>query len=93
MTAPRIDWPALLGDIAYLLGDPDPENPAQRVPVSQSALAEYLGTDRPTVRRWNEGARVEYHAGQELLFAWERLTGKDRSFAPRTSATLSAAGR
>ena len=50
MTAPRIDWPRLLGDIAYMLGEPDPGNPDVRVPCSQERLASALGVARGTLR-------------------------------------------
>lgn len=85
-----IDWGKVLDDIAYLAGDPIPTNPVTRIPLGQRLLANYLQQDRDTVRRWMDGARVEYHDGVALLEVWVKLTGKDQAFAPRTRPSLSA---
>jgi hypothetical protein len=51
----RIDWPIVLGEIAYLLGDLDPLNPERRVPCGERALADRLDTARSTLRGWLDG--------------------------------------
>ena len=85
-----IDWPKILDEIAYLAGDPVPTNPITRIPLGQRLLAAYLHQDRDTVRRWMDGARVEYHDGEALLEVWCKVTGKAQAFAPRTRPSLSA---
>ncbi|HMX12142.1 MAG TPA: hypothetical protein PKE61_14640, partial [Burkholderiaceae bacterium] len=82
MTAPRIDWRRLLGDIAYMLGEPDPGNPDVRVPCSQERLASALGVARGTLRGWMDGSEPKHGDGERLLDRWVRLTGKARIFAP-----------
>lgn len=86
----RVDWPQLLDEIAHLLGEPDANNSAVRVPCGERRLAEYLGVDREAMRRWKAGSKVEYHDGTRFLATWARLTGKAETFAPRERTPLSA---
>ena len=91
MAAPQqIDWPALLGDIAHLLGEPLPGTD-QRTPAGTRALADYLRVNRETLRRWLEGSEPRHSDGEVLLIAWCRLSGKVAAFAPRHRQMLSAA--
>lgn len=89
--ADYVDWPRLLGDLQYLLGEPDYPGAPTRTPVGTHALANYLGIPRTTIVRWIEGARLEYHQGCKLIDVWVTLTGKSREFVPITIATYSAA--
>jgi hypothetical protein len=83
MTAARIDWPKLLGDIAYMLGEPAPgQNPELKVPVSQERLAEALGVSRGSLRNWIDGSEPRHADGEQLLVRWCSLSGKARTFAP-----------
>lgn len=90
MPAPRIDWPMLLGDIAYLLGEPDPVNAEVRVPCSQERLAGALGVARGTLRGWMDGSEPKHGDGELLLDRWCQLTCKARVFAPVDRRPLSA---
>ena len=86
----RVDWPTLLSDLAYLLGEPDSANPNVRIPCGERRLAEYVGVHREAMRRWKEGSKVEYHDGLHLIDAWCRITGKASTFVPTERGTLSA---
>ena len=86
-----IDWPRLIEDLQYLLGEPEFEGSSARVAVGTHAVAKYLHVPRTTLVRWLDGARLEYHQGCELIEAWKRLTGKGEQFLPITVATFSAA--
>lgn len=87
----RIDWPQLLSDIAYMLGEASAVNPNLRTPCGTRLLAKHLGVDREALRRWQNGAKIEYHEGMALLVAWEKATGKPRLFAPTGYVSFSAA--
>ncbi len=89
--ATTIDWPAILTDIAYQLGDVDESHPDSRVPCSSRVLARDLEVERDQVRRWHEGSIMEYSQGVKLLRRWSDLTGKAQEFAPRKHESLSAA--
>ena len=89
----RVDWSAVLGDIAYLLGEPDGTLEGVRVPCSQNNLADSLGMPRGTLRGWMDGSEPRYSDGERLLDRWCELTGKARIFAPQERRSLSAAGR
>ena len=84
-----LNWPAMLEDIAYLLGDPLPGTPA-RVPASQDAVAGFLDKPRGTLRNWLDGAQPGHADGELILSAWCRLGGKTRDLAPRERRPLSA---
>jgi hypothetical protein len=88
--SPRIDWSKMLDDIAYLLGDPAPENPLLRVSVSQEKLAKAIGFPRGTVRYWMEGSEPRHGDGEVLIAHWCRLTGKARTFVHVRHYALSA---
>lgn len=88
-----IDWPALLGDVAYLLGDADPADADRRVAVSTSRLAVLLGVPRGTLIGWMEGSEPKHADGEKLIDRWRVLTGKPREFAPRERRSLTAAQR
>ena len=76
-----VDWPRLLGDLAYLLGDELPGT-AAREPAPLGTLAEFLAVPRSTLRGWLEGAEPKHNDGEALLMCWCALTGKARAFAP-----------
>ena len=83
--AAQIDWERLLGDIAYLLGEPHRSNPALHVAVGTPALAAHLGMSRGAVRGLIElGSEPRHSDGVQLLQAWATLTGKHPSDAPLT---------
>lgn len=86
----QIDWPTLLSDIAYLLGEPDAANPDVRVPCSSYRLAEDLAVPRGTLRNWLDGSEPKHADGERLIDRWCALTGKARVFAPAQRQTLSA---
>lgn len=88
MTTTVIDWSAILGDIAYLLGDEDQSN-GQRTPLGTRALGARLGVHRETIRRWQDGAQPYHADGEMLLGHWCTLTGKASTFAPRMRPSLS----
>ena len=82
---PAIDWPRLLGDLAYLLGDELPGTSA-REPAPLGMLAADLGVPRSTLRGWLDGAEPRHNDGEALLIRWCALTGKERVFAPLVRA-------
>lgn len=86
----RVDFPRLLGDIAYLLGDLDPINPAQRIACSQEKLAERLVVARGTLRGWLEGSRPKHDEGERLIEVWCTLSSKSRTFVPLERRSFSA---
>jgi hypothetical protein len=85
-----IDWPHLLGDIAYLLGE-QIQGSDLRIPCGTRDLAKHLGLPRMTVVGWIGGSEPKHAQGEQILAAWCLLTGKDRLFAPLTRVTYSAA--
>lgn len=87
-----IDWPSILADLAYRLGEPDAANPDARTPCGERTLAGYLGVPRGTLRGWMEGSEPRHADGELLLVRWCVLTGKDRSFAPTMRGSMSASG-
>lgn len=88
-----IDWPQVLGELALLLGDVDPQAPHLRVPCSQEKLAVALGVARGTLRGWMDGSEPKHGDGERLLVRWCTLTGKARIFAPVDRRPLSAPSR
>lgn len=76
----RIDWPKVLDDIAYLLGEPQAGNDLLRTPVSEKRLAEALQRPRMTVKGWLDGSEPRHSDGEVIITHWERLTGKARTF-------------
>lgn len=88
----HIDWPKLLGDIAWLLGDDEANEPNSRKPMSEVKLAEVLGFSRSKLKNILGGTslKVEYHDGCFLIERWSRLSGKPREFAPITVRSFSA---
>jgi hypothetical protein len=94
MTADRtpfIDWPRLLGDLQYLLGEPLHDGSPSRTPVGTPALAKFLDVKRTTLVGWLEGSEPKHSQGEALITAWVSITGKSRSFAPITVRTFSSA--
>jgi hypothetical protein len=89
----RIDWPRLLEDIAYMLGEVDESNPAARTPVSTARLAVLLATPRGTLIGWMDGSEPKHADGERLIDRWRVLTGKPREFAPMERRSLTAAQR
>lgn len=86
-----IDWPTLITELAYVLGDVDESHPDSRVPCSSRVLAQKLGVDRGLIRRWHDGGEPGHAHGEMLLLRWVQLTSKAREFAPRARVSLSAA--
>lgn len=87
-----IDWPRLLGDIAWLLGEDEPNVPNSRQPLSEVRLAATLGFSRGKLRNIISGTsfKVEYHDGCALILLWSRLSGKDKEYVPITMRSISA---
>ena len=79
-----VDWPRLLGDLAYLLGDELPGTTA-REPAPLGTLAEFLAVPRSTLRGWLDGAEPRHNDGEALLLLWAGLAGKAPVFAPLVS--------
>ena len=79
-----VDWPRLLGDLAYLLGDELPGTTA-REQEPLGTLAEFLAVPRSTLRGWLDGAEPR-HNDSEALLRWAGLAGKAPVFAPLLSA-------
>lgn len=86
----NIDWPRLLGDIAYLLGEQLPGTVA-REPVGTPTLARHLNKSRGAVRNWLEGTEPRHSEGQELIEVWCSLSGKAAGYAPICVRSMSAA--
>src|SRR6185436_21153103 len=87
----RIDIPKVLGDLAYLLGDPDLANSDVRTAVSEYKLADALDVHRNTLRGWLAGSDPGLHHGLIIIGMWCELTGKAQTFIHRERAPLSAA--
>ena len=75
---PAIDWPRLLGDLAYLLGD-ELQGTTAREPVPLGTLAAFLAVPRSTLRGWLEGAEPRHNDGEALLLLWAGLAGNAAS--------------
>ncbi len=82
MTATRVNWPKLLEELAWLLGDPVQHLPEQRSPLSTSQLADAIGQARGTLRGWIDGSEPKHADGEALLDRWCKLSGKAREFVP-----------
>lgn len=92
MTASSIDWPRVLAEIAWMLGEEIPHLPGSRTPIGMRALGVAMGVPRNTLRRWiEEGAEPRHCDGELVLKRWMTLSGKRREFAPVTTSSLSAA--
>jgi hypothetical protein len=85
MATTRINWPAVLSDIGYQLGDGEP--------CSLSMLARELGIARMTLQGWIDGSEPKHADGEQLLDRWRSLTGKPREFAPLERRSLSGHAR
>lgn len=88
---PHIDWPRLLGDLQYLLGEAANDGSGVVTPAGTPTLAAYLGVKRTTLRGWLDGSEPKHSQGESLIAAWSRLSGKPREFTPITVVSLSAA--
>ena len=77
-----IDWPTVVGDMQWLLGDPMPGT-VERKPCGTLAVAKHLGVSRGAVRNWVDGTEPAYAQGVALLLAWAALSGKPATAAPR----------
>lgn len=86
-----IDWPRLLGDLQYLLGEPATDGSGVVTNAGTPTLAVYLGVKRTTLRGWLDGSEPKHSQGEQLIAAWVRLSGKPREFTPITVVTYSAA--
>lgn len=91
--AQSIDWPRLLDELAWLLGERDFAFPDVRVPLSASRLAQALQVPRTTLIGWRDGSEPKHSDGELLLVRWCLLTGKAREFAPLERRSLSASAR
>lgn len=92
MSIQTFDWPRLLDDLAWLLGDPpDHDNPYVRTPISAQALAEWLKVPRKTMIGWRDGTQPRHADGEMLIAQWTRMAGKGREFVPKSYAVLPSA--
>jgi hypothetical protein len=85
-----VDWDKLLGDLEWLLGEPDINNPYVRKPISAQALADWLKVPRKTMLGWRDGSQPKHQDGEILIQHWCRLAGKGREFLPTTHVIFSA---
>lgn len=85
MTLRPIDWPQVLGDIGYLLGDEIPGTD-RRTPLGTERLARALGLARGTVRNILDGTEPRHSDGERLLERWASLAGRPAATAPRGPA-------
>lgn len=90
MTETTIDWPQLLDDMAFLLGEEDSTQPGGRMRIGTRVLAQQLNVHRESIRRWLDGAEPRHGEGEMLLKRWAILTCKAREFAPRCRPVFSA---
>lgn len=86
-----VDWPRLLGDVQYLIGELQSGSEVVRTPVGTPKLADYLDVSRGTVRNWLDGTEPRHTEGERLIAVWIGLTGKGRQFVPVTVRVFSAA--
>lgn len=86
-----IDWPRLLEDIAWQLGEPDFAFPHVRTPAGSRQVAAHLHVSRSTLLRWQDGSEPRHSDGEWLVLTWCCLTGKSQAFVPRAKRSLSAA--
>lgn len=86
-----IDWPKLLDDIAWLMGEGDFAFEQVRKPLSTYELADHLKVPRGTLRGWMDGSEPKHCDGERVLLEWCRLTSKAREFAPLQKRMLTAA--
>lgn len=87
----QVDWPRLLGDLQWMLGEPELAFPQVRKPMSTQALAKHLDVPRMTLVGYMEGADPKHAQGERLIAEWCALSGKRREFLPMASSVLSAA--
>lgn len=86
------DWPRLLDDLAYCLGERPAEGSGMvQQPCSNQALADALGVPRGTLRNCMAGAEPKHADGEVILQRWCTLTGRSRMFAPTIRRPFSAA--
>ena len=83
MSTTAIDWPTLIADMQWLLGEPMPGT-VERQPCGTLAVAKHLGISRGAVRNWLDGTEPAYTQGEAALLAWSALSGKPTTAAPRT---------
>lgn len=85
-----IDWPMVLSDMQWLLGEAVDGFPDQRTPVGTRAMATQLGVDRELVRNWLNGTEPKHKDGEMLIARWCALTCKARTFLPMTRPVFSS---
>jgi hypothetical protein len=78
----RVDWPRLLSDIAWLIGEYDFAFPDVRTPAGTPKLAVYLQLSRGAVRNMLDGTEPRHSDGQRLIAVWMRLSGKPAAYVP-----------
>lgn len=86
-----VDWPRLLGDLQWLLGDESRSSPAERIPAPTAALAKFLDLPRSTVIGYIDGSEPKHATGVRIIAKWCALSGKGQEFVPISTPTLSAA--
>ena len=82
MSTTTIDWPTLISDMQWLLGEAMPGT-VERQPCGTLLVAQHLGISRGAVRNWLAGTEPAYTHGEAALLAWAALSGKPVSAAPR----------
>ena len=87
MSTTAIDWPTLIADMQWLLGEPMPGT-VDRQPCGAGAVAKHLGISRGAVRNWLDGTEPAYTQGEAILLAWAALSGKPMAAAPRIRPAL-----
>jgi len=90
-----VDWPRLLEDISWLIGEADFAFPDVRTPAGTPKTAAYLGISRGALRNLLDGTEPRHSDGERLIAIWVKLSGKPPQFVPvaRTSMTASQARR
>lgn len=86
MTRTSVDWPQLLADMQWLLGDELPGT-TERVPCGVLTLARHLEVSRGAVRNWLADTEPAHSQGEALIRAWVKLSGKPATDAPLTRPT------
>lgn len=89
----RRDWPKIIEEIAWCLGESDLAFPQIRKPASTYAVAADLGISRGQLRYILDGTRPKYEEGCDILRRWSELTGKAEGFAPVEAMTSLSAAR
>lgn len=87
----QVDWPRLLDDLRWLLGEPDFAFPDARTPLAKPKLAIQLGMSWGAMRNLFDGTEPRHTQGEALIAMWCRLSGKGREFVPICRVSFTAA--